>query len=80
MEQSGLAKRCREELSGTFWSAIWCREKGASEAFWSAIGNKVNDIPCSLFSAEAYVNQESPTSVLQVIPEYSPGLLTARNL
>jgi hypothetical protein len=47
-----------------------------SEAFWGAIGYKVNDIPCSHFCAAAGANEESLCSPAKVIRE---SLLMARS-
>ena len=76
----GVGNACLEELSGVVLERDLGSRKGVSEAFWGAIGNKVNDIPCGHFCAEAYANQESLTSVLQRVAGYPPGSFTARKL
>jgi hypothetical protein len=74
------ASRCLEEPSGDILERDLVSRKGVSEAFWGAIGNKVNDIPCSHFCAEAAAKHEAPTNVLQPLPGYPPGLLLVQKL
>jgi hypothetical protein len=50
-------------------------QTGVSEAFWGAIGYKVNDIPCSHFCAEADANQKQQTNVLQPTRDIRQGHL-----
>lgn len=54
----GSAKGCWGSFSGDIFERVLVSRKGVSKAFWGAIGNKVNDIPCSHFCAETYANQE----------------------
>jgi hypothetical protein len=51
-----------------------------SEAFWGAIGYKVNDIPCSHFCAAAGANQASPSNVLQPGQGYPQGSACGKKL
>lgn len=79
MEQSGLAKRCLEELSGDVLERDLVSRKGVSEAFWGAIGNKVNDIPCSHFCAEAYAKPRIANQRFAAHSGVSAALFTARS-
>jgi hypothetical protein len=49
----GVGNAVLEEPSGVVLEGDLVWRKGVSEAFWCAIGNKVNDIQCSHFCAAA---------------------------